>query len=448
MRIVLFNTSSRRFGDGSEVTYLPSRADDWDSTAALFPEHEIIYVAVNLGLFWLDIKNNKVAIKPKNVRYVIVEDKATVEEIAELIISLNPSVAIASSVTGSYIDWNPIMDSLVAEVLEKRGVKTIWQKTSTSFACFDKWQTHLALRELGLNVAKAVFVDKKLFWKEKTDPAISINIYREYVLHRIKELTLPIIIKSTVGTGSIDMKIAESFEQAIEILNDESSANYDVIVEEFLQGEAFGTEIHGAMGNYHVLPPFSLSINASGISDGHNNVKFGPVTNEKYKISKLQESLHRLAEAFGFVGSAQLDLVFYKDEWYIIEINARYSGMTLTTAIAEGRSTFTIYVESLLGSPVDYSKMENLKYVVNFKIPAQDDETLSDIYAFPNVQAINQYTIVNPGSEVPSKFCEVVFGRLDTKEELIEGLKALKKAFPEIISSTTVEEAEKLAKNG
>ena len=447
MRIVLYNTSSRRFEVGTNVTYFPSRADDWDKTAELYPEHEIIYVAINLGLFMLDLENSKVSIKPKKVKYVLIEENKSVEEIAELIFSLTPTVAIASSISGSYTDWNPIKDALVAEQLEKRGIKTIANKTSTAYTCFDKWQTHIALRELGYNVAKAVYVDNKLFCKDKTDPAISANVYKEYVLHRIKELTFPIVIKSTTGTGNINMVIAKNFEQASGILNGET-IDFDVIVEEFLRGEVFGIEIHGVNGKYHVLPPFSFSVNEHGISDGHNNVKFGPVTNEKYRVLQLQESLLSLAEAMDFAGCVQLDMVFYNDKWYIIEINPRYTGLTLTNAIAQGRTTFSIYTESALGGTIDYSKIENLKYVLNFKIPALDNAVLEKLFAFPNVQNINICHIMDPGSELPFHFGEVVFGRFDTKEELMEGFCSLMEAFPEIASPNVVEMAEKLIKNG
>jgi len=447
MRIVLYNTSSRQLDAGTDVTYFPSRADEWDKTAELYPEHEIIYVSITHGLYMLDLVNSEVVLKPQKVKYVLFEENKPIEEIAELIISLAPTVAIAATLTGSYTDWNPIKDALVAELLEKSGIKTIANKTSTAVTCFDKWQTHIALRELGFNVSKAVGINNKLFWQEKTDSRISANVYKEYVLHRIKELAFPVVIKRTVGTGSVDMMIAESFERAVEILNGET-INFDVIVEEFLLGEHFGAEIHGIKGKYHVLPPFSLSINASGISDGHNNVKFGPVTNEKYNIPQLQETLRRLAETFEFAGCAQVDLVFHNDKWYIIEINPRYSGMTLTYAVSKSQSLFSIYIESVLGSAVDYSKWDNLKYALNFKVPATENEILASMYAIPNVESILKYVIVNPKEELPDVFSEVILGGFDTKEELMEGIRSLREVFPDVISPTVVEEAEKLSKNG
>ena len=110
------------------------------------------------------------------------------------------------------------------------------------------------------------------------------------------------------------------------------------MVEELIQGEQFGTEIHGIEGRYSVLPPIAFSVNKDGITDPLNSVKFGPVTDPAYHFEKVQE-----------------DLVYRNGEWFIIEINPRWSGMTTTTAAMEGRNPLAIFVDSILGTDKNYS---------------------------------------------------------------------------------------------
>jgi len=446
MKIVLYNTTSNFFDSQfSTNTLLPRRADEWDKMAELYPEHEFILITKMPGSYLLDIKGNDIIRKSDKIKYIILGENDSAEEIAELIRDIAPAVAVAVSIPGFPLDWNTLKDAVIAEQLEKFGIKTVAHKVFTAIATFDKWRSHLALRELGFGVAKAVYVHNDLFWVEKDNPVIETNVYKEYILYRIKGMTFPVIIKDTVGAGSMGISIAESYEQAEEILTAEAN-DADLIVEELVQGEQFGTEIHGVKGKYHVLPPFSFSMNEEGITDPFQSVKFGPVTDKKYHIPQLQESLRRLAEAAEFAGCTQVDLVFHNDKWYVIEINPRWSGMTTTTAAAEGRSPFSIFIESAVGSDVDYSKWENLKYVLNFKIPALEDDELERLYAFPNVKYVMKSVYSRPGSEM--QYCEVVYGGFDTKEELMDGLKSLRDAFPDDVSPLVIENAEKLSQNG
>ncbi len=443
MRIVLYNTTSNIFsGEYSQSTLLPSRAAEWDKMGELYPGHELILVTKMPGTYLLDVKGEEIEVKSGKIKYVLVEENDSAEEIAQLIRGLAPAMAVAISTPAFPLDWNTIKDAVIAEYLEEYGIKTIAHKVFTAIAFFDKWRAHLALRELGFGVAKAVYVHNDMFWVEKQNPSISTNVYKEYILYRVKDMSYPIIIKDTVGAGSMGIQIVDSFAKAHAVLCAETN-DTDLIVEELVQGEPFGTEVHGVKGHYHVLPPFIFSKSAEGITDPFQSVKYGPVTNEKYHIAQLQESLRRMAEMFDFAGCTQVDLVYKNDKWYVIEINPRWSGMTTTAAAAEGRSPFSIFIDSAVGCQVDYSKRENLKYVLNFKIPALDDAELERLYAFSGVKYVMKSVSTFPGAEM--QYCEVVIGGYDTQEELLNALKALKEAFPAAVSPLVLKNAEALS---
>ena len=434
MRIVFYCTRSNHY-NGKYITYdfYPKKSDEWNDLSKKYPEHEFIVVANKPANTLIDLKGDDVVAYPDNVKYILPEVE-TQEEVVDLIVDLKPDIAVAVSASGTTFDWNFLRDSVVGAELQKRGIKTIAQPIFTSVACFDKWRSNLLLRSGQFGVAKAIYVHNEMFFAEREAKALSSNVYKEYVLYRVKEMDFPVIIKSTSGAGSVGIQIVDSYEAAKDVLcSDDNTA--DVIVEELLEGEQFGTEIHGVKGHYHILPPYALSTNKEGITDPYTSVKFGPIKNDNYNLKELEEMLRRMAEEFNFAGVTQVDLVFNKGKWSVIEINPRWSGMTTLTAASEGRSPFEIYTHCVTGSDKDYSNPDNLKYVMNFKIPNIENEVLDKMFNFPGVKFIGKTIADNPARGKVA-FCEVIFGGFDTKEELYNGLISLKETFPGVVADS------------
>ena len=78
-------------------------------------------------------------------------------------------------------------------------------------------------------------------------------------------------MKDTLGAGSIGVEIMNSYEEVESFLNSDRN-NSDIMVEELIQGEQFGTEIHGVEGRYSVLPPIAFSVTKEGITDPLSSV--------------------------------------------------------------------------------------------------------------------------------------------------------------------------------
>ena len=240
------------------------------------------------------------------------------------------------------------------------------------------------------------------------------------------------IVKDTLGAGSIGVEVMNSYEQVENFLNSDQNAS-DVMVEELIQGEQFGTEIHGIEGRYSVLPPIAFSVNKDGITDPLSSVKFGPVTDPSYHFEKVQEILLNMAQTLKFEGTVQVDLVYRNGEWYIIEINPRWSGMTTTTAAMEGRNPLSIFVDSILGTDKNYSMKRNLKYALNFKMKARSQEDLVRLYENPHVDYIMQLETAVVGME-KINYCEVVISTGQGKEDILNILNELGEEFPGLVS--------------
>ena len=58
---------------------------------------------------------------------------------------------------------------------------------------------------------------------------------------------------------------------------------------------------------------------------GATTLKYGPVLDEKLHIEDVRSELKRLADIMGFCGIVEVDLVLVKGEWYILEVNNRWT---------------------------------------------------------------------------------------------------------------------------
>ena len=391
MKIVFYTSSSTNTEKG-RAFYLPRKADCWDELANDFPEHEIVVVAQEPAYFLIDRNADGKIIEPNNAKYTIIEENATTEEIVQKIIALNPDIAVAVSISSVPLDWNGLKDSAIAEILNANGIKTIANSVATSMIFFDKWQTHLALKQRSYNVAKAVYIHNALFFAERNQGNIRNSVYRDCQLLEIQKLTYPVVIKPTTGSASFRTEIVQSFEHAKGILCSKKNKN-DLLVEEFLVGEQFGIEIYRAKENYIVSQLFLLSVNADGVVDPMKNIKMGPIIDAKYNIPQLQKQLQNLAREFSFGAITQVDLIFKDSTWYIVEINPRLSGLTATIAASQGRNTFSILMEAAIGTQEKYLHNDNSNYTISFKIPELDTHTLHEVFAKPYVKSISDFPL-------------------------------------------------------
>jgi len=393
MQIVIYSSNSNYF-DGNIVHYYnyPSNRKFWET----YQQHHFVFITQLPGMFLLDLDKNEICEKASNVEYVIAEPTV------DLISSYNPDIVIAGTFWVTPFDWLPIKDALIGEELRNRGIKTYCHSLETTQICFDKRMTHDFLSAKGFNVAKAVYIHHEMFWAERNHNDVRENYYKESVLHQISKLNYPVVIKDTTGLSSYGMEVCTTFKQAAAFLKSKKN-NGDKLVEEFLQGIQFGTEIHGDKEKgYKFYEPFMFSVNQYGITSPKQSIKLGPINNPKYKIDVLKKELIRLTEEMDFSGVAQVDLVYSESEqkWYIIEINPRLSGMTQTL----------LYQKDLTFS---------------LKIPVLTDNQLEYLNKYEFIHHISQ--VLNDAAKQRREcgYCEIIFSGKD-KSQLSENLNILR----------------------
>lgn len=438
MKILFYSTNSNHFdGNTFKIKTIPSCKTQWEQLCNIYPEHEFIVITQLPAMFLLDLENNSVKDPCSKIKYFITR-KESPNEIAELIKSYNPDIAIAVSFWVTPYDWLPINDGIIAEILQKNGIKTICHPSQTSLDCFDKNRTHQLLSSK-YNVPNAVYVHHELYWAERNKLEVKNNIYKEYIHHKIKNLRFPVVIKDTVGLSSHGMEVVNSYEKVISFLSSKRN-NSDRIIEEYIEGLQFGTEIHGSKGKYIVHNPYLFSVNKYGITSPKQSVKIGPIFEKKYKIKKLKQILKNLAKELNLSGIAQVDLVFSDNKWYIIEINTRISGMTPMYAIAQNTTIHSILTEIALNK----LKKQKLNYTINFKLPILTETQMQLIKNEPFIKYINQIHNLNAKQEREQGYCEIILGGTKTKKELVTCLNNFFEKYPNLIEPIFAENANKL----
>lgn len=443
MKILFYSSNSNYFDYNTFKIYsYPTCKMDFEKLQNDFPQHEFFVVAELPAMFLIDLENNGTVEKSKNVKYFIYnsEEKICVEDFSKKIIEYNPDVAIPISFWVNPFDWLSIKDSMIADCLQTNGIKTFCNSTLTSQICFDKNSTYQKMQELisnnkieNLKIPKSVYVHHELFWAERNRNELKENVYKEFIFTQIKNLNYPVIIKDTFGVSSYGMEVATNYNQVISFLNSKRN-NSDRIIQEYIDGFHFGTEIFSTYGfsnstennfsekNHFVLSPFIFSTNKYGITSPKQSVKLGPINDEKFFISKLKKSLLQLATEFNFSGITQVDLILKNDQWYLIEINPRVSGMSKTYSITLEKNLLEIFIELFLFDKSDKNIFEQIfeknNFAINFKIPLLEKNQFDELSKNPNVKYLNQMENLIAKQDREKGFCQVVLNSKNSFEEL------------------------------
>ncbi|MBO7123973.1 MAG: ATP-grasp domain-containing protein [Treponema sp.] len=444
MRLVFYSSCSNHFDPNIvHIKTMPSWAEEWSAVAAAFPQHQFIIATMLPAMFLLDYDKDKIA-KPDGVECHLLKGGGA-EKIAQEILSLKPDVAAAASFWLTPYDWMGLQDAMVADILRDNGVKVVCHKSKTQALCFDKKATSDFLKQNGFKCAQSVFVDYDLFWAQRKKSEVRENVYREYVLRQIERLEFPVIIKDTTGLSSYGMEVLHTMG-AVRNYLESKKFNSNRLVEEFLDGPQFGTEIHVTKQAVDVFPPLLYSVNQYGICSPKQSVKLGPLTLPAFKCQELRSELERLARLLEFEGSAQVDLVLHKDQWHIIEINPRLSGSSAAIALIKGKTLPRILTDFALESVPQKEDLwkKNPPLYLNIKFPNLNLEQMKALYALPYVRYLCQTDNDAAKQRREMGFCEILFGGSDKPQDLSAQLDEIKEKFPEIVEPGFFETAKKM----
>ncbi len=473
MRVVFYSSCSNYFDPKIvHIKTLPSWAREWGRVAAAFSQHQFVIATMLPAMFLLDYDKDGVLRPDDGIERVALKGGGA-KEIAQEILELRPDVAVAASFWITPYDWLGLEDAMVADILRGQGVKVVSHSAAAQAICFDKKSASDFLRANGFSCAKSVYVDYELFWAERKKSEVCHNVYREYVLRQIERLDFPVIIKDTVGLSSYGMEVVHT-AGAVKNYLESKKFNSNRLVEEFLDGPQFGTEVHvtkraDGSASVDVFPPLLYSVNQYGICSPKQSVKLGPLTMPRFKCDELKSELERLARLLDFEGIAQVDLVFHKDKWHIIEINPRLSGSSAAIALIKGKTLPRILTDFALAAGLEGQKGEsenrgeekvsacassaikkdglwkkNPPLYLNIKFPNLTPEQMEALYALPYVHYLCQTDNDAAKQRREMGFCEILIGGSPKPDDLLLQLKEIEEKFPKIIEPAFFDTAKKM----
>ncbi|MBO4533411.1 MAG: ATP-grasp domain-containing protein [Treponema sp.] len=394
MRVVFFSSNSNNYNSAAfENTIYPDLNELWQEFCSLHKEDRFYCVSQEPAMFMPDRNYIKIESPDSGL-----STDLFVQKISEL----EPDLVIALSFWVTPYDWLAVQDAIIAEKLREKGIKVICHSKEAALLCFDKYQTMNFFEAKGFLHAPGIFVDHDLYFCAGNQVEVKHNVYKECILQQLRQAEYPLIIKNPVGLSSYGMTVVHSYSEAYGYLNSKKN-NSSRLIEKYIDGQQFGTEIYGSDGNYTVMPPFSLSVNQYGITSPKLCQKTGPVKDGQYKLEQLKEELIRLAKELHLNGFAQVDLIWSSNSWYIIEINPRLSGMTTTYAAASGLNLYEYLYRAVTGQA-----LPELKEVINKKIPLKDEQELKKLYQEKDVLFISQIKNLEALQERERGYCEVI----------------------------------------
>lgn len=467
MNIVFYSTSSTQSASGEvALSTYPKRTAVWKALSERYKEHQF-YVALQspFGFLCDDMElyaaSDAASVSEKrlgeNLHILFLPVQFSAEEVASYLLTLQPALAIAATAWLPPYDWLSLQDAMVAESLRASAVHVLCHSAELSLNCFDKSRTHALLESIGIAMPKAVYVHHELYWCERRHHDLVRNVYKDYVLSLLRSLHYPVVIKDTVGLSSYSMEVAVSYKQALAYLNS-GRTKVDRIVEEYIAGDQFGSEVYGADGAYTLLPPLMFSLNRYGITSPKQSVKLGGAlqkeAEDRFHFAELSELLLKLAQRLQFSGCAQIDLV-HTDEmnaqhthWYVIEINTRLSGMSETYAAALDMPLAELMLQTALkklpAAPSDSGFYALNACVCNVKLQLQPEEQLALLAAEPSVAYVHQ--IYNPSAkqEREKGYCELIL-RSESISSLMAALDELASRYSTCMEDAFVQKAHELA---
>lgn len=492
MKVVFYSSSTNAYDASSfHYTAYPACCSLLEGYASEHPEHSIAVAARLPAFFLLDLENDgSFTRKARGVEYILLDavtassvsaDKAPAafKAFAAAIAALSPDIAIAATCWMTPFDWLPLEDALIAEELEKAGIRTLCHSTASAEICFDKRLARAFLKEHNFPAPESLFLDHSLFWAGRGRPEFVINPYKERLFLQLEKLHYPAVIKDTTGLSSYGMDVVKSPEAARSILESRKTSG-DRLIEEYAAGDQFGVEVYGTPGRYNVMTPFMFSVTQYGITSPKQSVKLsvsGDEAETRFHLADMRRLVTDMAEALELCGAAQFDLVFCGAAglesrqksacryggWTVIEINPRLSGLTAPTAVLAGKSAPELLLAAAGLESGEMSACEaapekraiglesGLRYaftiapacVLDVKLTVLSGGRFAELCSLPYVYAVNQTANDAARQNRERGYCEVVLGA-ETPAALLEKLDELKVCFPDELDDNFVESARRL----
>ena len=174
----------------------------------------------------------------------------------------------------------------------------------------------------------------------------------ESALEAAEEITFPVMVRSAFSLGGKGSGIARNVEELTEMASNALATVPQILVEEYLEGwkEVEYEVVRDAMNNCITVCNME-NIDALGIHTGESIVVAPSQTLSDHDYHRLRSVSIRLIQHLGVVGECNVQFALHphKDEYRIIEVNARLSRSSALASKATGYPLAFVAAKLALG---------------------------------------------------------------------------------------------------
>jgi biotin carboxylase len=249
------------------------------------------------------------------------------------------------AVSLSIPDENSIRDAQVKRRLAAFGIPMVTHGPYTTYLFANKWETKQAVARFGLLTAPGFLLDGDLV----NNRALEVRAYTDYVAQLCAELGYPVLTKPLWDCLGNGIRYLHDDGDLSSFLRSPFDGN--CVVEKFLEGELCSVEIvgHGDKvifqpliwkGQTHPAPAFPFTQVRDSIPRPEAEIHFAST------VSKLR----RMSAELSICGAIEVEMIYCRQQYHIIEINPRISGSTSLSIASSGFNTYEALIHLLLGN--------------------------------------------------------------------------------------------------
>jgi len=182
------------------------------------------------------------------------------------------------------------------EKFKEIGVEVLTPDLETAIVCYDKYKMYEHLKQNGIKTI-TTYKDFDDFSKD----------YEE------KKCVFPLFVKPRTGNGSIGARKIDNYDELKTICNRE----HDLIIQEFMDGVESDVDVYIDTISGKVVSIFAKEKLAKTIG--------GTLKGISFKDEKLYTAVEKVASKFKFCGPTDMEFFYQNGEYYLSEINPRFS---------------------------------------------------------------------------------------------------------------------------
>lgn len=298
-------------------------------------------------------------------------------------------------------DVDALASAVEAQLGPVKGVCTSTDRMlATAAKLAERWRIPGLRPEVVAKVQNKTAFREQLIASGFDAPKYGSAATREELLNLARQIGYPLVVKPSVGTGSIGVLRCNDESELLEYLESATGGVESLLIEEYLQGQEYSVEsIDGepivVVGKHLGPEPFFVEV-------GHDVPAYLPQTERDRICAMVKDVLLALGAT---AGPSHTELRINGPRMTIIEINLRLAGgrIPMLVELAQGIDLIAHSVASAAGLSTAVQQRTDQAACIRWVIPSTEGK-LTEFLGFSEAQAMPGVTAVGSTRQTGEAF--------------------------------------------